>query len=170
MAPDGRSPPLFAPSNAANRPLRRPRSLYPPPAALAGVDRHAVLERLPGKASRSRQGDRIRIADPFPDPRGKPPSYLMLHTRRPSVGLPDRQGHLYRDFVKPVIFTGFFYRLLTVRERGHEPPRSNRKKAHRKRQYAVCSHVTGSACRLAGFSYMRKNDDGGRLFQRRGKR
>ena len=96
--------PFFAPSNAANRPLRRlPCSLYPPPAALAGV-RHAVLERLPGKASRSRQGDRIRIADPLRDPRDEPLPFDAAYT--PPV--PDQQRHLFRDFVKAVIFTGFF--------------------------------------------------------------
>ena len=96
--------PCFCISKCGNQTAAPPPcSLYPPPAALAGV-RHAALERLPGKASRSRQGDRIRIADPFPDPRDEPPSYLMLHTRRPS---PINKG-VFRDFVKAGIFTGFF--------------------------------------------------------------
>ena len=80
-----------------------PRSLYPPPAALAGV-RHAALERLPGKASRSRQGDRIRIADLFRDSRDEPLLFDAAYT--PPV--PDQQRRLYRNFVKAVIFTGFF--------------------------------------------------------------
>ena len=56
MAPDGRSAPFLRIKCGKADRCTAPRSLYPPPAALAGVDRHAVWERLPGKASRSRQG------------------------------------------------------------------------------------------------------------------